>query len=635
MPPISSYVEQALKHLLQTYVENSSVGMRGDRRLHEAIARRLKRNAVRLGRLALASLVGVGVGAWLIAQRHSIYWHQTMARAQTVDLNLLAHTLPTQLSYALRRDRLDIVQQTLDSNYGLFGLVVTDPEGEEIIAQSKPAFPEYSNWRSQLTPDRLQQHPYDVLVYPPPLSPQGVYRHPTDTERQASEFEFEGRIVGRVYYIRSTPPGLWQDMRQWLARPFADRDRFHLYNLTLFGCLSGAIAVWGISEYLLYQKRKVTRRARREYRRLQQESQSQQEEARRLQQQLEDTLAQIPTLIEQRQHARAELQRYRQQQQQHTRDLERAVADYERQLSERERQQQDKVRELERLQRELAEAQHSNTEALETLQEREAAMVSLHEQLETLEADRRETSQTLEQLRQQCRVAQTHEAKTHQELDTLNQYIDALTSDRAEAEQQFRELERQLARSPDLKEFAIALEAARVELERVRERYREAEKAEEYAFEEAHRIEVEAHKIEDDNRHLNDELNSLRALNRHLDRTIERYKAQLEEANGCEMAVAEKSFMLAFSSQAQDTLVELAHYDEQKYRKVLTTLQQMSANLHHVSLHTHKYERMSGPHGEEMFEAYVENRTPSAWRVFWYYGPGDRFLTIHAISPHP
>jgi len=31
----------------------------------------------------------------------------------------------------------------------------------------------------------------------------------------------------------------------------------------------------------------------------------------------------------------------------------------------------------------------------------------------------------------------------------------------------------------------------------------------------------------------------------------------------------------------------------------------------------------------------VENRTPSAFRVFWYYGPGKDTLTILAITPHP
>jgi hypothetical protein len=34
-------------------------------------------------------------------------------------------------------------------------------------------------------------------------------------------------------------------------------------------------------------------------------------------------------------------------------------------------------------------------------------------------------------------------------------------------------------------------------------------------------------------------------------------------------------------------------------------------------------------------EAYVENKTPAAFRVFWCYGPNRDELTILAITPHP
>ena len=38
---------------------------------------------------------------------------------------------------------------------------------------------------------------------------------------------------------------------------------------------------------------------------------------------------------------------------------------------------------------------------------------------------------------------------------------------------------------------------------------------------------------------------------------------------------------------------------------------------------------------EEIFEAYAENKTPAAWRIFWYYGPNKKQITILAITPHP
>ncbi|MCA1993619.1 MAG: hypothetical protein LDL41_16485 [Coleofasciculus sp. S288] len=61
----------------------------------------------------------------------------------------------------------------------------------------------------------------------------------------------------------------------------------------------------------------------------------------------------------------------------------------------------------------------------------------------------------------------------------------------------------------------------------------------------------------------------------------------------------------------------------------------METNLRHPSLKTHKYDSLSGPNAEEIFEAYVENRTPGAWRVFWYYGPGKSIITVLAITAHP
>ncbi len=61
----------------------------------------------------------------------------------------------------------------------------------------------------------------------------------------------------------------------------------------------------------------------------------------------------------------------------------------------------------------------------------------------------------------------------------------------------------------------------------------------------------------------------------------------------------------------------------------------MQVNLRHPSLNTHKYESISGPNNESVFEAYVENKTPAAFRVFWYYGPNRNELTIIAILPHP
>lgn len=64
-------------------------------------------------------------------------------------------------------------------------------------------------------------------------------------------------------------------------------------------------------------------------------------------------------------------------------------------------------------------------------------------------------------------------------------------------------------------------------------------------------------------------------------------------------------------------------------------LNEEEKNPHHPSLNTHKYSSLSGENGEEIFEAYAENNTPAAFRIFWYYGPNKSKITIIAITPHP
>ena len=66
--------------------------------------------------------------------------------------------------------------------------------------------------------------------------------------------------------------------------------------------------------------------------------------------------------------------------------------------------------------------------------------------------------------------------------------------------------------------------------------------------------------------------------------------------------------------------------------KALSYLQQ---NPRHPGLKTHKYGALIGMNGEEVFEAYAQNNTPGAYRVFWFYGPGKKEITIIAITSHP
>ncbi len=96
-------------------------------------------------------------------------------------------------------------------------------------------------------------------------------------------------------------------------------------------------------------------------------------------------------------------------------------------------------------------------------------------------------------------------------------------------------------------------------------------------------------------------------------------------------------FKILFSEQADLDLTVLENDKslQKRLKAVRKTLGFLEGNPRHPSLNTHKYSSFEGPDGEEVFEAYAENRTPAAYRVFWYYGPGKKQITIIAITAHP
>ena len=94
-------------------------------------------------------------------------------------------------------------------------------------------------------------------------------------------------------------------------------------------------------------------------------------------------------------------------------------------------------------------------------------------------------------------------------------------------------------------------------------------------------------------------------------------------------------FRLTFTEEAARTLEALERREDPKLRKVRKTLGLMETNLRHPGLHTHEFTSLSGPNGEKVFESYVENRTPGAWRAFWYYGPERGLIRVLDLVQHP
>ncbi len=117
---------------------------------------------------------------------------------------------------------------------------------------------------------------------------------------------------------------------------------------------------------------------------------------------------------------------------------------------------------------------------------------------------------------------------------------------------------------------------------------------------------------------------------------------------------------MTLSQSDREKLAELKANLAQKYRLILTDtaraqikavsenpaqaglefqLKAAIAKLVHdpkfKGLNSHKYDSLNDRYGKEVWESYVQNNTPGAWRIFWFYGPGKDEVTLVLATPHP
>ena len=102
---------------------------------------------------------------------------------------------------------------------------------------------------------------------------------------------------------------------------------------------------------------------------------------------------------------------------------------------------------------------------------------------------------------------------------------------------------------------------------------------------------------------------------------------------------------LRFSPEADAQLTEIENNPALKgvLKQVRKTLGYLETNLRAKSLQTHEYESLSRRYKRKVFEAYVQQDTPGAYRTFWYYGDDEfdskgnriQIITIVAITRHP
>ncbi len=95
-------------------------------------------------------------------------------------------------------------------------------------------------------------------------------------------------------------------------------------------------------------------------------------------------------------------------------------------------------------------------------------------------------------------------------------------------------------------------------------------------------------------------------------------------------------YILKYTAEAQKVIEDLRSPQYKvklkKVRKTLRLLQNPGPS--HPGLNSHRYQSVPGPDGAALWESYVENKTPSAWRIWWVYGIADEIIIV-TIGPHP
>lgn len=102
---------------------------------------------------------------------------------------------------------------------------------------------------------------------------------------------------------------------------------------------------------------------------------------------------------------------------------------------------------------------------------------------------------------------------------------------------------------------------------------------------------------------------------------------------------------LRFTRTARQKLTHLQNTPslEGVLKQVRKTLAYLETNLEAKSLQTHPHHSLSQRYRVKVWESYVQQNTPGAYRTFWHYGPDEisdkgvrtPIITVLDITPHP
>lgn len=97
------------------------------------------------------------------------------------------------------------------------------------------------------------------------------------------------------------------------------------------------------------------------------------------------------------------------------------------------------------------------------------------------------------------------------------------------------------------------------------------------------------------------------------------------------------TYFLSFTPSARQSLKGLKDDPAlaKQFKAVHKALDYLQNDPRHPSLRTHEYYSFSGPNNEKIFEAYAQQNSPAAYRIFFYYGAQRGEIVIFAITQHP
>ena len=103
-------------------------------------------------------------------------------------------------------------------------------------------------------------------------------------------------------------------------------------------------------------------------------------------------------------------------------------------------------------------------------------------------------------------------------------------------------------------------------------------------------------------------------------------------------------YVLRFSPSAAQTLQSLisgGRSAELRLKKVRKALGLLQTDPTYPGLHSHLYQHFPGLEKGKVWDSYVENHTPGAWRSYWMYGPNEvrdgvefAVITVLVIGAH-